>query len=101
VAPDSKRPVARADDSRPASGRPALSDAFSALLAMEEGGPLPSSADAWVPVLPAALVEQLTARVTREVAERVIRELAPGLVSEIAQRLVRDEIARLKSGTTP
>jgi CheY-like chemotaxis protein len=77
---------------------PTLVDAFGALLALEQGGPLPETARGFASLLPSDLVERVAARVSREVAERVVRDLAPAIVSQLAERLVRDEIERLKTG---
>ena len=76
---------------------PTLGDAFAALLAIEQGRPLPPAANGWTPAPSAEVLEQMIRRVTQEIAEAVIRDLAPGIVSEVAERLVREEAARLTS----
>ncbi len=78
---------------------PALRDAFTALLAMEQGHPLPKAAGGWMPAVDAAMMEQIARGVAREIAEAVIRDLAPEIVSQVAERLVREEIARLPANS--
>ncbi len=78
---------------------PALRDAFTALLAMEQGHPLPKAAGGWMPAVDAAVMEQIARGVAREIAEVVIRDLAPEIVSQVAERLVREEIARLPANS--
>ena len=70
---------------------------FAALLAIEQGQPLPPAANGWTPAPSAEVLEQMVRRVTQEIAEAVIRDLAPAIVSEVAERLVREEAARLTS----
>ena len=90
--------TAAADDhgERP-SAAPTLAGAFAALLAIEQGQPLPPAARGWTPAPSADALEQIVRRVTEEIVERVVRELAPGIVSDVAGRLVREETARLTS----
>jgi CheY-like chemotaxis protein len=77
-----------------------LGDAFAALLAIEQGQPVPAGT-AWASILHDDLVPQIAARVSHAISERVIRELAPEIVSRVAERIVRDEIERLKVDRLP
>jgi hypothetical protein len=81
----------------PPSAAPTLAGAFAALLAIEQGQPLPPAASGWAPAPALDAVEQVVRRVTQEIAEAVIRDLAPGIVSDVAERVVREETARLTS----
>ena len=78
---------------------PTLADAFAAMLAMEQGRPVPEGG-LWSQFVPGDLAEQIARELTREISERVVRELAPGIVSRVAERLVREEIARITSSLT-
>jgi CheY-like chemotaxis protein len=77
-----------------------LGDAFAALLAIEQGQPVPAGT-VWASILHDDLVPQIAARVSHAISERVIRELAPEIVSRVAERIVRDEIERLKVDRLP
>ena len=78
---------------------PALAEAFSALLAVEQGTPGPAAA-AW-PVQAAPITDELVERIVEQVLQRlsdkVVRETVSGLVSTVAERLVREEIERIKA----
>jgi CheY-like chemotaxis protein len=76
---------------------PTLGDAFAALLAIEQGQPVPDGVAGWVPLVSADLVAQIAHRVSREITERVVREIAPEIVSQVAARVVREELARVKT----
>ena len=89
--------AAAEDHSARPSAAPTLAGAFAALLAIEQGQPLPPAARGWTPAPSADALEQIVRRVTEEIAERVVRELAPAIVSDVAERLVREEAARLTS----
>jgi CheY-like chemotaxis protein len=89
-APTEGLPVA----DRQSPSRPTLGGAFAALLAIEQGQPLPEAAG-WASAVTGDLVEHIARRVSREISERVVRELAPDIISEVAERLVREEIARI------
>jgi len=104
-----KPPAARHDaDGLPAPGdgmpiperlsgdQPTLGDAFAALLAIEQGQPVPEGAG-WASVVTVDLVQQIARIVNREISERVVRDLAPDIITEIAERLVREELARITS----
>jgi len=100
-----------------------LGDAFSALLAAEQGepsaAPLPASglvpaltagdahvseasesaaaASAPAPVISEALVEQVVRRVLEQMSDRLVREVIGTKVLDIAEKVVREEIERLKA----
>jgi CheY-like chemotaxis protein len=100
-----------------------LGDAFSALLAAEQGEPsaaaLPPSAfhasalvsevshghheqhdhhhQATAPVISEELLETVVRRVLEQMSDRLVRELVGPKVLDVAERLVREEIARLKA----
>jgi CheY-like chemotaxis protein len=86
---------------------PALSDAFAALLAAEQGQPLSPDAGLWPAAAtlptppPAAIGEELIEEVTRRVLDRlsdtVVREAVAGVASKIAEGLIREEIQRIKA----
>jgi CheY-like chemotaxis protein len=82
------------DPADPAAG---LADAFVALLAMEQGEPLPAGlAPARSAADDEALVERIAQRVIERLGDRAVRDLTADIVSRTAERLVRDEIERLK-----
>jgi hypothetical protein len=83
-----------------------VADAFSALLAVEQGepgatpvrlpsGPAAAASDA--PVITDALVDELARRVMARLAPDVVRQVVADVVSEVAERLVREEIQRVRS----
>jgi CheY-like chemotaxis protein len=92
---------------------PSLADAFAALLASEQSGPLSDMAFTWpatmappvppAPVAPAPvevtedLVEAVTRRVLDRLSDQVVREAVSDIVSKVAERLISEEIARIKS----
>lgn len=73
-----------------------VADAFSALLAAEQGEVVPQD------LLPQPapdldkIVEQVTSRVLEQLGTSAVRERADRIVVEVAERLVRDEIARIR-----
>jgi CheY-like chemotaxis protein len=71
-----------------------MADAFSALLALEQGGSS-RAADEW-PAALTAIVDEMTRRVAEQAADRIVREVAPDIVTRIAERVVREEIDRLR-----
>ncbi|HXG88706.1 MAG TPA: response regulator [Vicinamibacterales bacterium] len=86
------------------SNESAVADAFAALLAEEQGEPLP--------VLPEdpnaafdlseAAIDRIAARVVDRLTHGVMGETVMRVVSEVSERLVRDEIVRIRSlGTQP
>lgn len=99
-------PAAPKEPARPATPRLApLADAFAALLAAEQGSPLPSGIPVWpaipapraAPVVTDELIEQVSRRVLDRLSDRVVRETVAEIVTGIAERLVREEIERLKA----
>jgi CheY-like chemotaxis protein len=92
---------------------PALADAFAALLAAEQGEPVPARAPFWpgaarpapydtgarpaAAVATDALVDDVTRRVLDTLSDRVIRETVAEIVSKVAEQLVREEIERIKA----
>ncbi len=81
--------------------RTAIADAFSALLAVEQGEPgaLPVRLTT-APVAPQVtdqLIEEITRRVIERLAPDAVRQVVSEVVTEVAERLVRDEIQRLRS----
>jgi CheY-like chemotaxis protein len=97
VAPSAASPIAEDHSARPSAAAPTLAGAFAALLAIEQGQPLPPAARGWTPAPSPEVLENIVRRVTAEIAEAVVRELAPAIVSDVAERLVREETARLTS----
>ncbi len=116
------RPMIEAQHSASASTDVTLGDAFSALLAAEQGEPsaaaLPQSAfsaSALVsevthpevthpaqptsppPAISEELLETVIRRVLEQMSDRLVRELVGPKVLDVAERLVREEIARLKA----
>jgi CheY-like chemotaxis protein len=116
------RPMIEAQES--ASTDVTLGDAFSALLAAEQGEPsaaaLPASAfsasalvsevshdhhhhhaaqpaSAPQPVISEELLETVIRKVLEQMSDRLVRELVGPKVLDVAERLVREEIARLKA----
>jgi hypothetical protein len=109
VEPSFERPdpdPASADEAVDERGRPAIAQAFSALLAAERGESDSGDVPSWfAPAPPSALdVDELVDRVTRQVLEqmsdRVVRDTVTDIVSRVAERLVREEIDRIKASTT-
>ena len=78
-----------------------VADAFTALLAVEQGEPgaapirLTSSTEQ--PVVTEALVDELTRRIVARLAPDSVRDVVAQVVSEVAERLVREEIERIRS----
>jgi len=94
-------PSAPAAPARPAA-LPPLADAFAALLAAEQGEPLPADAPVWPasspgPVDTDALVDEVTRRVLDRLSDQVVRDTVAGIVSKVAEQLVRDEIDKIKA----
>lgn len=79
-------------------GDASVADAFSALLAAEQGEAIaPAAAPTAEPALSLdAIVEQVTARVVEQIGTAAARERAERIVVEVAERLVREEIARIR-----
>ena len=86
--------------------RPALADAFAALLAAEQGEPASQSSGLWPAAspLPAAgaavgdeVIEEVTRRVLARLSDTVVRDAVADITSKVAERLVREEIARIRA----
>ena len=81
---------------------PPLADAFAALLAAEQGHPLPGGA-LWpaTPPSPAvvsdATIEAIARRVLERLSDTVVRQAVSDVASQVAERLVREEIERIKA----
>jgi hypothetical protein len=103
----------------PASTDVTLGDAFSALLAAEQGEPsaaaLPASAFAAsalvsevshphpthsaqpAPAISEELLETVIRRVLEQMSDRLVRELIGPTVLDVAERLVREEISKIRA----
>ena len=88
----------RADDQQP--GRTPIAEAFTALLALEQGEPgakpVRLSTGPEEPVITDALVDEVVRRVLERLAPDAARAVVVEVVSEVAERLVREEIARIR-----
>jgi hypothetical protein len=100
--PPSMAPPSAPGPAEPAQGRVSgLAEAFSALLAAEQGEPLPSAQvasslfEAFAPA--DDLVERVSRRVLERLSERAVRETVANIVSSVAERVVREEIDRIKT----
>jgi CheY-like chemotaxis protein len=85
-----------------ASAHPSASvaDAFTALLAAEQGEIVaPSDAMGLEPDQMSALVDELTMRVAEQIGTEAVRERVDRIVRDVAERLVREEIARIRAAT--
>jgi len=77
-----------------------VADAFSALLAVEQGEPgavpvrLTASA---APQITDELVERVASRVVERLGHGALREVVSDVVSAVAERLVREEIERIRT----
>ena len=81
--------------------RTVIADAFTALLALEQGEPgvkpVRLTTGGEEPVISDALVDEVARRVLQRLAPETARAVIVEVVSEIAERLVREEIARIRS----
>ena len=75
--------------------QPDLASAFAALLAAEQGQPLPEGA---IMAAPTVVAEETIDEIVRRVVARMGDESMRRLVLETAERLVREEIDRIKRG---
>jgi CheY-like chemotaxis protein len=94
-----KEPVASLPPPAPVVGLATLADAFSALLAVEQGeaGAAPVRlVTSRGPDVTDELIDQITRRVVERLAPDVVKDVVSQVVSEVAERLVRDEISRLR-----
>jgi hypothetical protein len=76
-----------------------LANAFAALLAAEQGRPVPPSALAGA--VPLAISEETIEEIVRRVIARMSDEPMRRLVLDAAERLVREEIERIKGAGRP
>ena len=72
-----------------------MADAFTALLALEQGRPAATPGGEWSAPF-SEIIDEISRRVAEQVTDRVIRELAPEIVARVAERVVREEMARLR-----
>jgi CheY-like chemotaxis protein len=81
--------------------RTVIADAFSALIALEQGEPgakpVRLTTESAQPVITDALIDEVARRVLERLAPDAARDVVVQVVSEIAERLVREEIARIRS----
>lgn len=95
---DSSQPVHRASPPLQ-EGRATLADAFSTLLATEQGRssavvtPIATAADAALPE--SELVERVANRVIERLTDRAVREMVGDVLMRVAERLVREELHRV------
>jgi hypothetical protein len=79
-----------------------MAEAFSELLALEEGSPgaRPVRLVSGEPEarISDALVEDITRRVAQRMSPDVVRAVVRDVVSQVAERLVKEEIARIRKG---
>jgi CheY-like chemotaxis protein len=81
---------------------PPLGDAFAAILAAEQSGPVGPSAWPAPPSEPAApamgedVVDRVSRRVLEQLTDSAVRDAVADAVAGIAERLVREEIERIK-----
>lgn len=97
-----KPPAAADPTSRPTQAK-TTTDAFSALLAVEQGEPgaLPvrlTIGEAAVAVND-ELIDKIVTRVIERLAPDVVRDVVSDVVSEMAERLIREEIDRIRKRT--
>jgi len=79
----------------PSVALPSLSDAFEALLSLEQGYAA-RSAPAPAPT-PPPISDETVERIVERVVERLTSEAVRNTVVDVAERLVREEIARIKN----
>jgi len=78
----------------------AVADAFSALLAVEQGEPGARPVRLTVhaaPEITEELIEQVTSRVVARLGHGALRDVVADVVSAVAERLVREEIERIRN----
>jgi CheY-like chemotaxis protein len=75
--------------------QPDLANAFAALLAAEQGTPLPAGAGLAAPTV---IAEETIEEIVRRVVDRMGDDAMRRLVVETAERVVREEIDRIKRG---
>ena len=93
-------PVRRVEPHVEADAGRAVADAFSALLAVEQGEPGAVPVRLMVhaaPQITDELIEQVTNRVVDRLGHGAMREVVADVVSAVAERLVREEIERIRN----
>lgn len=98
-------PVEPAKVPRPAeaSERGPIADAFSALLAVEQGEPGARPVRLTVThsePIDDELIEKIVRRVVERLAPDAVKDVVTDVVSDVTERLVRDEIDRIRKRTT-
>jgi hypothetical protein len=77
-----------------------IAEAFSALLAVEQGEPgavpVRLVTGPAVPEITDELIEEITRRVIERLAPGAVRDVVSDVVAQVAERLVREEITRLR-----
>lgn len=97
--------AAHVKTTKPSDAPPAapslVAEAFTALLALEEGEPGAKPVRLVVgdgePPITEAFLEELTRRVIERLAPEIARDVVVQVVSEVAERLVREEIERIRN----
>ena len=101
MAPQPAEPRARVIHVPAADSGSSIADAFSALLAVEQGEPgaVPVRLAVSDSTAPAndEVVEEITRRVVERLGPDAARDLVADVVSRVAERLVRDEIQRIRN----
>ncbi len=77
-----------------------IADAFSALLAAEQGEATPTDAEPDQGVAMESFIDQVTSRVAERLTAAVVHERTSAIVHELAERLIRDELARVRTAAT-
>jgi CheY-like chemotaxis protein len=99
--PPAATPAPGARETAPPVHAASLADAFSALLAVEQGepgaAPVRLMTARVVPEVTDELIDTITRRVVERLAPGAVRDVVAQVVSEVAERLVRDEISRIRS----
>jgi hypothetical protein len=94
-------PAADAQTGTPVSPPSLVAQAFTALLALEEGEPgaraVRLTTGGGEPRLTDALVDDLTRRIIERMAPDLVRDVVVQVVSEVTERLVREEIERIRN----
>jgi CheY-like chemotaxis protein len=79
----------------------AIADAFSALLAVEQGEPgavpVRLAVTAGAPVVSEEVIEEITRRVVERLAPDTMRDVVADVVAEVAEKLIREEIERIRN----
>ena len=95
-------PVTAAEEQSVAPPTPDLvAQAFTALLALEEGEPgarpVRLTTSEGEPRITDALVDDLTRRIIERLAPNMVRDVVVQVVSDVTDRLVREEIERIRN----